>query len=61
MIYATGNGSVEKPRFARLFCLVGCFGLGDGWLEVKFSKINMLVKMIAIVILFTIGGRYEKH
>ena len=37
------------------------FGLGDGWLEVKFSKIIMLVKMIAIVILFTVGGRYEKH
>lgn len=43
------------------FCLVRCLGLGDEWLEAKFSKINMLVKMIAIVILFTIGGRYEKH
>ena len=52
---------VEKPRLAGLFCLAGRFGLGDGWLEVKFSKISMLVKMIAIVILFTIGGRYEKH
>ncbi len=52
---------VEKPRLAGLFCLVGRLGFGDGWLGVKFSKISMLVKMIAIVTLFTIGGRYEKH
>lgn len=43
-----------------LCCLAGLLGLGDGWLGVKFSKINMLVKMIAIVIKPE-GGRYEKH
>ena len=40
--------------------LGGRLGLGDEWLEVKFSKISMLVKMIAIVIKPE-GGRYEKY
>ena len=60
LVFATGNGSGEGLALRGFFCLVGRLGLGDGWLEVKFSKINMLVKMIAIVIKPE-GGRYEKH